>query len=144
MRGSAQHSPARVRSLSGRRPSGRSSRVPPMTELGDWRVVDGVASAWFEGPSLLDGAALAGRIVELVGEILVDLRPTGVRVRLSSDQHAEAVSAAARDVGLAADPAGLQRLSVVFESENPSAVRPFWQTALDYRPGKDGGLEDPL
>ena len=48
--------------------------VPGMTEIGtDWRVVDGVATAWFDAPSLIEGAALAGRIVELSAEIVVDL-----------------------------------------------------------------------
>jgi hypothetical protein len=116
-----------------------------MTEIGtDWRAVDGVATAWFDAPSLIEGAALAGRIVELSAEIAVDLRATGVRVRLGSDKHAEAVSAAARDLGLAADPAVLQHLSVVFESGNPTVVRRFWQRVLDYAPEDDGGLADPL
>src|SRR6188472_1403837 len=116
-----------------------------MREMGtDWRVVDGVATAWFDAPSLTEGAALAGRIVELSAETVVDLRATGMRVRLDSDEHAEAVSAAARDLGLAADPAVLQHLSVVFESANPTEVRRFWQRVLDYAPGEDGGLMDPL
>ena len=116
-----------------------------MTVIGaDWRVVDGVATAWFDAPSLIEGAALAGRIVELSAEIVVDLRATGMRVRLDSDEHAEAVSAAARHLGLAANPAALQHLSVVFESANPSGVRRFWQRVLDYAPGEDGGLADPL
>ena len=71
--------------------------VPGMTEIGtDWRVVDGVATAWFDASSLIEGAALAGRIVDLSAEIVVDLRATGMRVRLDSDEHAEAVSAAVR------------------------------------------------
>ena len=116
-----------------------------MTEIGtDWRMVDGVATAWFGAPSLIQSAALAARIVELSAEIVVDLRTTGVRVRLGSDGHAEAVSAAARDLELAANPAVLQQLSVVFESPDPSAVRPFWQRVFDYAPGEDGGLADPL
>jgi Glyoxalase-like domain len=121
------------------------STVPGMTDIGtDWRVVDGVAAAWFDAPSLIEGAALAGRIVELSADIVVDLRATGVRVRLDSDDHAEAVSAAARDLGLAANPAVLQHLSVVIESASPSAVRQFWQRVFDYAPGEDGGLADPL
>ncbi|WP_204082821.1 VOC family protein [Asanoa ishikariensis] len=107
-------------------------------------MVDGVATAWFDAPSLIEGAALAGRVVELSAEIVVDLRATGVRVRLDSDEHAEAVSAAARELGLAANPAVLQHLSVVFESANPSAVMGFWRPVLDYAPGEDGGLADPL
>lgn len=116
-----------------------------MPEVGtDWRVVDGVVTAWFDAPSLIEGAALAGLVVELSAETAVDLRATGVRVRLDSEEHAEAVSAAARDLGLAANPAVLQQLSVVFESANPNAVRQFWQPVLDYAPGEDGGLADPL
>ena len=119
--------------------------MPGMTETGtDWRMVDGVVTAWFDAPSLIEGAALAGRILELSPEIVVDLRATGIRVRLDSDEYAEAVSAAARDLGLTANPAVLQHLSVVFESADPSAVRRFWQRVLDYAPGEDGGLADPL
>ncbi|WP_344129968.1 VOC family protein [Luedemannella flava] len=110
----------------------------------DWRVVDGVATAWFDAPSLIEGAALAGRVVALPAEVVVDVRATGVRVRLDSDEHAAAVSAAARDLGLAGDPTVPQHLSVVFESGDPSLVRPFWQRVLDYAPGDDGGLTDPL
>jgi len=43
-----------------------------MTRTGtDWRVVEGVATAWFDAPSLIEGSALAGRIVELSAEILL-------------------------------------------------------------------------
>ena len=79
-----------------------------MTQLGsDWRVVDGVTTAWFDAPSLTVGAALAGHVVELAG-IAVDVRPSGVKVRLGSDDHAATVSAAAHTLGLVANPAALQ------------------------------------
>ncbi|MBG6190128.1 hypothetical protein IWX64_001064 [Arthrobacter sp. CAN_A212] len=110
----------------------------------DWRVVDGVTTAWFAAPSLVEGAELAGRIVELSPGTAVDLRATGVRVRLNSAGHTEAVSAVARNLGLAGDPAGLQHLSIVFESGNPSELRTFWQRALGYVPAGDRGLADPL
>ncbi len=116
-----------------------------MAKIGtDWRLLDGVQTAWFDAPSLTQGAALAGRIVELSAQIVVDLRATGARVRLDSDGHAEAVSAAARDLGLAANPAALQSLSIVFGSANPPVIREFWQRALGYAPAEDGGLADPL
>src|SRR3954452_21117254 len=116
-----------------------------MTSVGtDWRVVVGVATAWFDAASLVEGCALAGRIVERSSEIAVDVRATGLRVRVDSDDDADAVSAAARDLGLAANPAVLQHVSVVVESADPSAVRRFWQRVLDYTPGEDGGLADPL
>jgi hypothetical protein len=116
-----------------------------MTEIGtDWRVVDGVPTAWFDAPSLTAGATLAGRIVELSAEIVIDLRSTGLRVRLDSNEHADAVSAAAGDLGLTADPTAVQHLSVVLESADPPAVKQFWQGVLDYTPGEEGGLADPL
>jgi hypothetical protein len=122
-----------------------SSTAPVRSETGtDWRVVDGVITAWFAAPSPVEGAALAGRVLELSTEILVDLRATGLRVRLDSTEHTEAVSAAARDLRLAAEPAVLQQLSVVLESATPSEVMPFWQRVLDYAPTGDGGLADPL
>ncbi len=121
------------------------STVPDMTALGsDWRVIDGMATAWFDAPSLVEGAALAGRIGDLSAEIVVDLRATGVRVRVDSGGQHEAVSAAARDLGLAANPAVLQHLSVVLESANPPEVRRFWRRVLDYTLDEDGGLADPL
>jgi hypothetical protein len=116
-----------------------------MTTIGsDWRVVDGAATAWFDTPSLIEGAALARRIIAVSSEIVVELRPSGVRVRLDSREHADAVSTAAQDLGLAANPAALQELSVVFESANPTEVRRFWRRVLDYQPAEDGGLVDPL
>jgi hypothetical protein len=119
--------------------------VAGMTETGaDWRVIDGLATAWFDAPSLIEGSALAGLIVDLSAENVVDLRATGVRVRLAAGEHAEAVSAAARELELAADPAVLQHVSVAFESANPSEVGRFWQRVLDYAPAEDDGLTDPL
>ena len=119
--------------------------MPGMTQVGtDWRLVDGVATAWFDAPSLIEAAALAGRIGALAAGIAVDLRASGVRVRLDSGEHAEEVSAAARDLRLPANPAVLQHLSVVFESTNPPGVRRFWKGVLDYADAEDGGLEDAL
>ncbi|NOJ59630.1 VOC family protein [Arthrobacter sp. 260] len=116
-----------------------------MTGIGtDWRAVDGALTAWFDAPSLSEGAALAGRIMELSPGQVVDVRATGVRVRADSADHTGAVSAAARDLGLAANTAGLQHVNVVFESTNPPALRTFWQRAFAYVPAADGGLADPL
>ncbi len=114
----------------------------------DWRVIDGVTTAWFGSPSLIEAAALAGVTTDLSAGILVDVRATGVRVRLDADEHADdhaaRVSAAARDLGLTGDPTALQHLGVVLESADPSAVTPFWQGALDYTPVPGVGLVDPL
>jgi hypothetical protein len=111
----------------------------------DWRLVDGVVTAWFDAPSLVEAAAFAGHIVELSdGAAAVDLRPNGTRVRLDSPDRAESVSAVARDLGLPADPTALQHVSVVLDSENTAEVRRFWQRAFGYAVAEDGGLTDPL
>lgn len=116
-----------------------------MTQLGsDWRVVDGVTTAWFDAPSLVEGAALAARILDVSAEIVIDVRATGVLVRLDSNEHAEAVSAIALDLGLHADPAVPQQVSVVFETTDPAGVGEFWQRVFDYVPGDGIGLVDPL
>lgn len=117
-----------------------------MTELGrGWRRVDGAATAWFGASSTREGAQLAAQVVEELSEgFAVDLRDTGVRVRVATAQDAATVSAAAHAVGLTADPSALQQLGVVIETPNPDALRPFWQRALDYAPTDDGGLTDSL
>lgn len=109
-----------------------------------WRVVDGVATAWFDAPSLTEGAALAGRVAALADDVRVDVRATGVRVRLGSDEHAPTVSAAARELALTPDPRALQHVSVGIDSPDPGAVTPFWLRALDYVAAGDGSLADPL
>lgn len=109
-----------------------------------WRVVDGVATAWFDAPSTVEGAALAGRVVELSAAAAVDVRASGLRVRLPSGEHTGEVSAAARELGLTADPAVLQQVGVVVESPDPPEVARFWQRVLDYGPGEHGALVDRL
>ncbi|MTD12894.1 hypothetical protein GIS00_02900 [Nakamurella sp. YIM 132087] len=112
-----------------------------MTELGaDWRVLDGVATAWFGTSSLTEGAALAGRIVQISADCAIDIRATGVRVRLVDGAHAAAVS----ELGLAADPSVLQVVGVVLEASDPAAAQQFWQPVLDYVDEPTGGLVDPL
>lgn len=132
---STPHAPGRV----------RDGPCPYSAGMGigaDWRQVDGLATAWFDAPSLTAAAALAGRAVEESPTAAVDVRATGVRVRLDDDAHAGAVSAAARDLGLTADAAALQHLDVVIESTDPAAVRPFWRRVLGYDDGPDGRLVD--
>jgi hypothetical protein len=125
-------------------------RVWTVDELqqGDWRIVDGGADAWFEAPSMAAGAALVQRLADLTtanGLPDVDLRPGGVRIRIGTADTdlAEAVSAAARDLGLAADPAVLQTVRFVIETADRPSVLPFWQTVLGYQPVGADGLADP-
>jgi hypothetical protein len=123
----------------------------------DWRILDHSAHAWFDAPSLTVGAGLVVRIAELAeGTTLpdVDLRADGVRVRLGAAgapgpteadlQQARAISAAARDLGLTADPAVLAVLGLEFETANPASVLGFWQTTLAYEASAADRLRDPL
>lgn len=110
----------------------------------DWRVVDGTATAWFDASSLRQAAALGARVLELGQPLGVDLRASGVRVRLEAAVGSDAVSAAARDLGLAPDPSALQRLSIVFDTADPPAAQTFWQRVLGHPTAQDGRLTDPL
>lgn len=107
-------------------------------------MVGGVVTAWFDAPSLSAGAPLATRIVGLAPDAAIDLRPAGLRVRLDSEEHTAAVSAAAGGLGLAANPGPLQELRVVVESADPAALSRFWQGALGYEAAAVGDLVDPL
>jgi len=119
-------------------------------EPAGWRVVDGAASAWFDAPTHSAGAALAARIPALTGGAMpdVDLRATGVRVRIGGLTDADVslargISAAARELGLPADPATLQVMRLVIDTAKTPSVKTFWQTALAYEPTGADGLRDP-
>jgi catechol 2,3-dioxygenase-like lactoylglutathione lyase family enzyme len=99
-----------------------------------------MTTTWYDAPSHAAGAALAERLAQH-GMPDVDIRSTGVRVRTSK---ADEVAAAARHLGLRADPGAVQTIRVGLEAADPAAVRTFWHTVLGYeRPGADG-LDDPL
>jgi catechol 2,3-dioxygenase-like lactoylglutathione lyase family enzyme len=120
----------------------------------DWRMLDSGASAWFDAPSMSAGAALVGRIAGLTaGSALphADLRPDGVRVRIGSERDltradaelARSISSAARDLGLAADPAALQTMGIVIDTGDPAPVLSFWRTVLGYETAGVHRLVDP-
>ena len=126
--------------------------------LADWRVLSEGASVFFRTGSYAESA----RLVQAIGEIsgvedhapAVDLRAGGVTVRLISvaDDYfgmtqrdveiARQVSAAAGDLGLSADPAGLQNLLVIPGAPDIAAVMPFWRAVLGYEPRPDSPDED--
>lgn len=118
----------------------------------DWRVLDAGACAWFDAPSMVAGAALVRRIAELTaatGRPDVDLRPGGVRVRIGPEltaagvDAARSISAAAQELGLAADPTALQSMRLVVETADVPALVPFWQAVLAYGPDGSDRLVDP-
>jgi hypothetical protein len=120
----------------------------------EWRVLTGGASAWFAASSHSAGAALVGRVVQrcpAVGPVPdLDLRATGVHVRTLATgagltgadvEVARVVSAAARELGLDADPSALRTLNLTVDAMVTGAVMPFWQATLGYEPFEDDLLD---
>ncbi|MEV5966151.1 VOC family protein [Kribbella sp. NPDC051952] len=114
-------------------------------QVGDWREFEDGASVWYDAPSQAAGAALITRIAEAGQLPDIDLRASGLRIRIGSDAElARTTSEAAQDLGLTANPAALQELRLVIAAADPASVRDFWRTALAYQPAGDDGLADPL
>ncbi|MEV6967264.1 VOC family protein [Hamadaea sp. NPDC051192] len=125
--------------------------------VGDWRVLFDGACAYFGTGSFATGVALVAEIGRLADEANhhpdVDLRYPGVTVRLWTHDvdglsHrdvalARQISAAARDLGISADPAPLQCYNLTVDALVPVNVRPFWAALLGYRAGADDDLVDP-
>jgi 4a-hydroxytetrahydrobiopterin dehydratase len=143
--------------------AGRQERITPSAfeeavGIDGWRVLGDGAQAFYRTRSFADGAQLVGAIADVPGLEAhrpdVDLRHDGVTVRLVTidDDHygmsrldvevARRISAAARELGLSADPAALQSFLIVPGAPDPSAVLPFWRAVLGYDPRRDSPAED--
>jgi hypothetical protein len=124
----------------------------------DWRLVGSGSCAWFGASSHAHAASLAGLIVDVLpdGVPLPDMgiRADGVRVGVGAAERAgdagragalrQAISDAARTLGLAADPNVLQEMRVQIDSAAPASVKSFWRTALGYGDVDAETLADPL
>lgn len=138
--------------------------------VGDWRALSVGACAWFGADSHSTCAALVRAVIEAAkvaaeGEAadagvhtdaalpFLELRATGVRVRIAPDDGsftlsdvalAQEISRAAAELGMASDPTRLQDVQLTFDALDQGAVMPFWQTALGYDLVGDDDLVDPL
>jgi 4a-hydroxytetrahydrobiopterin dehydratase len=126
--------------------------------LADWRVLSEGATSFFGTGSFAESARLVQAIGELPGvgdhPPAVDIRARGVTVRLISiaDDYfgltdrdveiARQVSAAARGLGLSADPSAVQNLLLVPGAADIGRVMPFWRAILGYEPRPDSPDED--
>jgi pterin-4a-carbinolamine dehydratase len=124
----------------------------------DWRVLALGASAWFDAPSHTAGAVLVRRVAELSGSVGrlpdVDVRAGGVHVRIGTPGSAglswadvalaRAISAAARDLGLAADPSAVQSVQLAIDALDKPSVMPFWRAALGYEQLGEDDLVDAM
>ncbi|MDI1462441.1 VOC family protein [Catellatospora sp. KI3] len=115
----------------------------------DWRVLYHLVSACFRTDSFARGVALVGEIAGLLDAAdrppLVDLRHDAVTVSLRARdvELARQISAAAAKLGVPADPAAVQLLSISIDALVTADVLPFWRAVLGYRRLGDDYLYDP-
>jgi 4a-hydroxytetrahydrobiopterin dehydratase len=125
----------------------------------DWRTIfgGGWACAYFRTGSFAVGVEL----VRAIGEVAaaanhhpdVDLRPEGVSVKLFTSDFgglserdvavARRISAAAAELGVSADPSGVQHVQVAIDALVSADVRPFWAAVLGYAPFREEDVLDP-
>jgi len=127
--------------------------------VGDWRILGGDgATAYFRTGSYAAGARLVQAIGELAGvddqHPAIDVRRDGVTVRMitfavgyagMTTRHVELareISAAARQLGLRADPSVAQGFLVIPGATVTADVMPFWQAVLGYERRPDSPDED--
>ena len=126
--------------------------------VADWRVINDGACAFFGTRSIAESAKLVhaiGAIAEIdAHRPLIDVRPRGVTVCLltrESDYYgmsqrdvefARQISAAARGLGLGADPSAVQGFLVIPGAPKIAEVMPFWRAILGYEPRADSPKED--
>src|SRR4051812_36212845 len=124
----------------------------------DWRVLSEGAHAFYPVLSLAQAAQLVDAIASLPGienhQPDIDIRRDGVTVRLLSKSAewygmttadvdvARAISGAARELGLMADPKAVQSFLVVPGAAKTAEIVPFWQAVLGYERRPDSPDED--
>ncbi len=124
----------------------------------DWRALGQSACARFRTGTFAAGTALVGAISRLADAANhhpdVDLRYPAVTVRLRTHEVgglserdielARQISAAARELGVPAEPNGLSVVQVGLDALQLPTVQPFWRALLGYREGPRDRLTDPL
>lgn len=126
--------------------------------VADWRIAGDGARARFHTGSFTAGVHLVEAIGRIAGaanhDPEVDLRFDHVDVRLWTVEVpglsqrdidvARAISSAARELGLDAQPATVQSMQVTIDTVSPEAIMPFWQAALGYRAFGEDDVLDPF
>ncbi len=122
-----------------------------------WRVLPEGASAFYRSDSF-DSSV---RFVNAMGPLArggdaphIDIRGDGVTVLLRAFKEAgyglvqadldlaRAISTIAREIGLTADPAAVQSISIIPGATDRHGIMPFWQAVLGYVPRADSPDED--
>jgi 4a-hydroxytetrahydrobiopterin dehydratase len=122
-----------------------------------WRVLPDGAYAFFRSESFAASAQFVAAISALVGEDdlpNIDIRSDGVTVliRAFKGEHfglvqrdldlARSIATTADEMGLTAEPSGIQSLSIIPGATDRGAIMPFWQRVLGYVPRPDSPDED--
>jgi 4a-hydroxytetrahydrobiopterin dehydratase len=122
-----------------------------------WRVLPEGAYAFFGSDSFAVSARFVDALRGLVREgeePHIDIRGDGVTVLIrafkgeefglvrSDLELARAISSTARGMGLIADPAALQSLSIIPGAIDRQKIMPFWQRVLGYERRPDSPDED--
>lgn len=123
----------------------------------DWRVLWSVAFALFRTGDFATGIRLVteiGRLAETMGHFPdLNLRPGVLEVRLVTKEDwslteadlslARAISAAARDLGVSADPRCTRTWEFAIDAVDVDRVRAFWCAVLGYEMVGDSDIGDP-
>ena len=119
--------------------------------LDDWRMLFRVLHARFSTGSFATGLELVARIGAAAEELNhhpdLDLRYPRLDVRLSSHdvggvtdrdlELARRISGFAADLGVAADPSGVQVLELALDTPDFARVKPFWRAVLGLSDSRD-------
>ena len=124
----------------------------------DWRVTSTGPQAVYTATSLARAASLLPHVVDAAERFGVqpdvDVRPEAVVVRVpnrtfdgipaAAPEFAAAVSRAAAELELAADPSRAQSIGIYVAQHSEADVRPFFLAALGYEALGDTDAVDPL
>ena len=125
--------------------------------VGDWREVGIGGCACFRTDSFVTGVQLVDEIAHLAEAMNhhpdVDLQYSTVTIRLFTHdvmglsdldvELARQISAAARALGIEADPTPVQTVQLTIDAHVTEDIRPFWRSVLDYKEAGDEDLVDP-
>jgi pterin-4a-carbinolamine dehydratase/predicted enzyme related to lactoylglutathione lyase len=124
-------------------PLAPESDLAESPETADWRVLFG-AMTYYPTATYGQAAQFAAAVAQLADDaemaLLVDLRAGGVTIDTGKDQWvderfgdlARQVQAAARGMGLTADPSRLRFVQIGIDAVDIPAVRSFWRAVLGY------------
>lgn len=135
-------------------PLAAADRISEEEGTADWRALFGAMAHY-----PVDGAGAAAELITAVADLadaagvplLVDVRPGGVTIDSGKDLWEEddrfaalavRVQAAARGLGLVADPSLLRYLQVGIDAVDVPAVREFWRAVLGYADDSREGITD--